>query len=177
MTLKLFTPAEIKQANEKELAKDILRTKSIKDALAKSTTELNDVSARFELALANQRVRWQQEEDEAKGKLAEIEQKIRAQESRVIPIEPNSEEVHNLYEQAKKLKAEAEEMIKDSEDVAVAFQDRLDALYEKEEEINIREQKIQVKEKAIAGQENMVKNLSKELDLKWKEYFKTINQK
>lgn len=174
--MKLFSASEVKQANEKELAKDILRTKSVKDALAKSTTELNDISARFELALANQRIRWQQEEDVARDKLALIEQKIREQESRIVPIEPNSEEVHNLYEQAKKLKAEAEGMIKDSEDVAIAFQDRLDALYEKEEEINIREQKIQIKEKAIAGQENMVKNLSKELDLKWKEYFKAINK-
>ncbi len=174
--MKLFSPSETKQANEQELFKIIIRTKATKDAFEKVTLELGSAEARFELALANQRVRWQQEEDEARAHLSIIQKMIAEQEKRLVPIEPTSEEVHTLYEQAVKLMAEAESKEKDSEQLAEALEERLDEVSDREESIRIKEQKIEIKEKAIAGQENMIKNLSKELDLKWKEYFKTINK-
>lgn len=130
--MKIFSPKETKDHKEEEIARDILRVQTVREALKKSQTELDDTNARFEIALANQRLRWTQEESEAIARISELNREIRDLEQRIlrfVPIESNGSKVDNLEE---------------------LLQDKLDEVSERESNLDFREKILIIREAAVA---------------------------
>ena len=88
--MKLLTPQEVKDRKQAEIARDITKTENIKKALEKSTNQLNDINAKFKLALAGQHMRWAKEEEEYIKRIEILKDEIKALEEEkrtIIPID------------------------------------------------------------------------------------------
>lgn len=170
--MKLLSQTEIKQRKDAEIVRDITRLKTTKEALAKSRAELDESNARFEIALANQRRRWIDEESEATKRLESIEKKIKEQELALIPIAEEREKAHNLFIDAEKVLSRADKMEEELEQSTLLLEEKLDAVSDFEEELKQREIKLQIKEEAVEERSKVVENLSKELTVKMTEFYK-----
>lgn len=138
MTLKILKAEEIKQANAAQLTRDLIRTKNTQDALNETQRRLDEAEAKFDVALANQRLRWAKEEEEATHRLdavrKEISQMERLKESLLIPIDEKQKKVDDLR-------------IKSEQTMALIMM-KIDDLSEREQDLNLREQKLIVRELA-----------------------------
>lgn len=175
--MKLMTPAEVKTSREAELKKDIMRTQGVKSALNKVNEQLTDTEARFEVALANQRVRWANEEVEATERLQKLLDEIKAKEierdNLLIPIEAKQKKTDDMYATADNLvreltdkKREAEQSKQESIDLQTILTARLDDISEREQNVGEREQKVQIREESARMERENIRKLSKELSSK-----------
>lgn len=136
--MQLFGPKQTKDAKDAEISRDILRTETVREALKRSQKELNDVNDRFEIALANQRVRWAAEELEFTTRITALRKELETM--KVIPI-VRTDTVDDTLE----------ELLKE----------KLDALSDKEIDLEEREQKILIKEEALKFEYEARKESSK----------------
>ena len=168
MGLKLYTAEEIKSSKATELARDVMRTSDIKKALDKARTELNNVNAQFEVALANQRVKWISEEEVALGKIRDLETELKVLERRkqqaLIPIDLYRQRVDNITKEANdKLKSATDKQIYVDE-LSEKLEEKLDEVSEKDQSLQKREENLFVKEKAVQMQEEGNKKMSQEIN-------------
>ena len=168
MALKLYTAEEIKSSKATELARDVMRTSDIKKALDKARTELNNVNAQFEVALANQRVKWISEEEVALGKIRDLETELKVLERRkqqaLIPIDLYQQRVDNINKEANdKLKSATDKQIYVDE-LSEKLEEKLDEVSEKDQSLQKREENLFVKEKAVQMQEEGNKKMSQEIN-------------
>ena len=168
MALKLYTAEEIKSSKATELARDVMRTSDIKKALDKARTELNNVNAQFEVALANQRVKWISEEEVALGKIRDLETELKVLERRkqqaLIPIDLYRQRVDNITKEANdKLKSATDKQIYVDE-LSEKLEEKLDEVSEKDQSLQKREENLFVKEKAVQMQEEGNKKMSQEIN-------------
>jgi len=166
--MKLFTSEEIKSSKATELARDVMRTSDIKKALDKARTELNNVNAQFEVALANQRVKWISEEEVALGKIRDLETELKVLERRkqqaLIPIDLYQQRVDNINKEANdKLKSATDKQIYVDE-LSEKLEEKLDEVSEKDQSLQKREENLFVKEKAVQMQEEGNKKMSQEIN-------------
>ena len=166
--MKLFTSEEIKSSKATELARDVMRTSDIKKALDKARTELNNVNAQFEVALANQRVKWISEEEIALGKIKVLEDELKVLERRkqqaLIPIDLYQQRVDNINKEANdKLKSATDKQIYVDE-LSEKLEEKLDEVSEKDQSLQKREENLFVKEKAVQMQEEGNKKMSQEIN-------------
>ena len=168
MALKLYTAEEIKSSKATELARDVMRTSDIKKALDKARTELNNVNAQFEVALANQRVKWISEEEVALGKIRDLETELKVLERRkqqaLIPIDLYQQRVDNINKEANdKLKSATDKQFYVDE-LSEKLEEKLDEVSEKDQSLQKREENLFVKEKAVQMQEEGNKKMSQEIN-------------
>ena len=168
MALKLYTAEEIKSSKATELARDVMRTSDIKKALDKARTELNNANAQFEVALANQRVKWISEEEVALGKIKVLETELKVLERRkqqaLIPIDLYRQRVDNITKEANdKLKSATDKQIYVDE-LSEKLEEKLDEVSEKDQSLQKREENLFVKEKAVQMQEEGNKKMSQEIN-------------
>ena len=168
MALKLYTAEEIKSSKATELARDVMRTSDIKKALDKARTELNNANAQFEVALANQRVKWISEEEVALGKIRDLETELKVLERRkqqaLIPIDLYQQRVDNINKEANdKLKSATDKQIYVDE-LSEKLEEKLDEVSEKDQSLQKREENLFVKEKAVQMQEEGNKKMSQEIN-------------
>ena len=168
MALKLYTAEEIKSSKATELARDVMRTSDIKKALDKARTELNNANAQFEVALANQRVKWISEEEVALGKIRDLETELKVLERRkqqaLIPIDLYRQRVDNITKEANdKLKSATDKQIYVDE-LSEKLEEKLDEVSEKDQSLQKREENLFVKEKAVQMQEEGNKKMSQEIN-------------
>ena len=168
MALKLYTAEEIKSSKATELARDVMRTSDIKKALDKARTELNNVNAQFEVALANQRVKWISEEEVALGKIRDLETELKVLERRkqqaLIPIDLYQQRVDNINKEANdKLKSATDKQIYVDE-LSEKLEEKLYEVSEKDQSLQKREENLFVKEKAVQMQEEGNKKMSQEIN-------------
>lgn len=166
--MKLFTSEEIKSSKATELARDVMRTSDIKKALDKARTELNNVNAQFEVALANQRVKWISEEEVALGKIRDLETELKVLERRkqqaLIPIDLYQQRVDNINKEANdKLKSATDKQFYVDE-LSEKLEEKLDEVSEKDQSLQKREENLFVKEKAVQMQEEGNKKMSQEIN-------------
>ena len=166
--MKLFTSEEIKSSKATELARDVMRTSDIKKALDKARTELNNVNAQFEVALANQRVKWISEEEIALGKIKVLEDELKVLERRkqqaLIPIDLYQQRVDNINKEANdKLKSATDKQFYVDE-LSEKLEEKLDEVSEKDQSLQKREENLFVKEKAVQMQEEGNKKMSQEIN-------------
>lgn len=175
--MKLMSPAEIKQASESERQKDILRTDTTKKALSSARDELNEVNAKFEVALANQRLRYANEEKEAVTRLDGIRAEIVSAELKLkelsFPIAKEREKAHDLFIQAETTAKDLQKKLKEADDLRVKNEEMSEVLSRRLDEVSDRETKvvhlekdIQAKLLSLQEEKVMIKNLSKELSIK-----------
>lgn len=175
--MKLLSTKEIQDKKAAELSKDISRTESVKKALETATNELNETNARFNLALANQRVRWTQEEKEALDQVALVTEEIKVLEIKkkelCIPIEEREKKSYALFTEAEKVLAEAHSKFKEAERLqqenertTELLQEKLDGVYETESSLEEREKKVYIRELAIEEERDSIRKLSQELSIK-----------
>ena len=168
MALKLYSAEEIKSTKATELARDIFRTQDIKKALDKARTELNNANASFEVALANQRVKWISEEEVALGKIRDLETELKVLERRkqqaLIPIDLYRQRVDNITKEANdKLKSATDKQFYVDE-LSEKLEEKLDEVSEKDQSLQKREENLFVKEKAVQMQEEGNKKMSQEIN-------------
>jgi len=152
--MKFLTPKEVKDNREEAITKGILRLRALRDAIKEAEKEYNNTDARFEVALANQKLRWANEEKDAVERIEALKREIKnfsEEKARLlIPIDQKREEAHTILKQAEEKRDEADALL----DV---LHKRLDEVSDKEYELSMREQRIEIKEKALEGQANMIK--------------------
>lgn len=177
MVMKLMTPTEVKTSREAELKKDIMRTQGVKSALNKVNEQLTDTEARFEVALANQRVRWTKEEVEASDRLmkvlAEIKEKEVERDNLLIPIEAKRKMADDMFKNADKVLAELtdkEHTLNQRDEYLAQIEEqlntKLDEYSEKEQELSDREQRVVIREESAKMERENIRKLSKELSVK-----------
>lgn len=175
--MKLLSPKEVTDKKQAELVKDITRTKEVKTELEKKTSELAQVNAQFDVALAGQRMRWASEETEALHRLDAIKHEVEVLEKRKIellsPIEEREKKSYDLLNAAESTFTEAQKKMQavetigeENERTAELLEDKLDGVYEKETELEEREKKVTVRELAVEEERALIKQLSSELSIK-----------
>lgn len=175
--MKLLTPTEIKASKESELARDIARTSTVKDALATATKALNDSNDTFELALAHQQKRWAKEEGEALKRLNDLNYEIEQAQEKLkalrVPIDTEKEIAHNLFieaetvlQDAKKTQNEAHALKSRNEETEELLADKLDEFSEHETDLEFREKNVLIREEAAEAEREQIRELSKELSIK-----------
>lgn len=175
--MKLLTPKEVADRKQAETAKDIIRTKEVKETLESLTKDLNETEARFNVALANQRIRWVKEEEGYLERLSSLKKEIDVLEKQkkeaCIPIEERERKSYDLLNAAESAFKEslekgkkADERMNEVEQMADMLQKKLDDVYEKETELEEREKKVLVRELAVEDERKMISHLSAELSTK-----------
>lgn len=179
--LKLYSAEEIKTSKASELARDIMRTADIKKALDKARTELNDTNDSFEIALANQRVKWLGEQEKATLEIGhlihEVEVLKKQREQLLIPIDLDRKRVDNIIIEANNLMSKALDKQKDNDDISEKLQDRLDEVSEKEQSLQTREEHLFAREKGCTNQEEIIKKNSQALTDRMQSFLTEMEQK
>lgn len=162
--MQLLSVKELSNKREFERLKDIERTKLTKEQLNFVTKSLEDAEAKFNLALANQHIRWKQAEEEAIKRIEELNKEIKELEvkktSILVPIEEREKKSYDLLIEAEKTFNEALEKQKYNDEITILLEEKLDSLHELETSLEEREKVLQVKEKANEDQRLIIKNLS-----------------
>ena len=162
--MQLLSVKELSNKRESESLKDIERTKLTKEQLNFVTKSLEDAEAKFNLALANQHIRWKQEEEEAVKRIEELNKEIKELEvkktSILVPIEEREKKSYDLLIEAEKTFNEALGKQKYNDEITILLEEKLDSLHELETSLEEREKVLQVKEKANEDQRLIIKNLS-----------------
>jgi len=177
VNMKILSASEIKQATESERVKEIARTESTRTALAKVQSQLDEAEAKFEVALANQRSRWANEEEVATRKVLTLAKEIQDLEEKkrlaLFPIEQEKEKAHNLFIQAEAVIADAKLSAKEAEkhrlhhqELSDILQSKLDDLSDKENEVEEREKAVSLREQSLLIERETIKKLSEELSIK-----------
>ncbi len=165
--MNLLSPKEITDRKQAELQRDIARTESTKDALDKATRKLNETNARFDLMLANQRVRWAKEEEEAMKRQIELRKEIKLLEERrdflLVPMDERDQKSYDLRIEAEKILAEAVSKKEESEELCEKFESKLDDIHEMETDLETRTQKLLVREQANESERQMIISLNKKI--------------
>lgn len=175
--MKILSPSEVKQANEAERVRDITRTESTKTALTKVQQQLDEVEAKFELALSNQRIRWSKEEEEATTKVLKLTEEVKKLEEQkrlaLIPIENEKQLAHNLFIQAEAIISDAKSSAKEAEQqrlnhqkLSDTLQERLDELTDREVDVARRENELILREHSLQLERENIIKLSQELSIK-----------
>jgi hypothetical protein len=175
--MKILSASEIKQASESERVKDITRTETTKKALAEVQRQLDESEAKFEVALANQRSRWANEEETATRKVLSLAEEIKNLEEKkrlaLIPIEREKEIAHNLFiqaestlQEAKETAKKAEESLQHNQELEVILQEKIDGLSERENKLDYRDRNLVLREEAAIAEREQIKKLSQELSIK-----------
>lgn len=179
--MKVFTPKEIQETKGQQTAKDIARIQTVREALSKAQTELNTNDAAFNLALANQRVRWTREEEEATNKIALLKMEVKDLEEKkkvlLSPIEKIKEEATLMVQEAQKSLDDVHIKEEEVQKMSEALSDKIDENSEWSEVLSQREEQIVIKEKNILEQDTMIKQLSSALSTKWNEFFEANAKK
>lgn len=165
--MKLLTPKEINDRKQAEVQRDIVRTEATKEALEAVTRKLNEGNARFDLMLANQRVRWAKEEEAAMNRQQELRKETKALEEKraflLVPMEERDRVSYDLCIEAEKVLAEAETKREEAEELCDSFEGKLDDLHEKETDLEEREQHILIREQANEAERQMIISLNKNI--------------
>lgn len=168
--MKLLSVKELSEKRESERLKDIERTRLVKEQLNSVTKSLEEAEAKFNLALANQHIRWKQAEEEAIKRIEDLNKEIKElelkKESILVPIEEREKKSYDLITEAEKTFNKALEKQKYNDEITVLLEEKLDSLHEFEINLEEREKTLQVKEKANEEQRLIIKNLSDSLSNK-----------
>lgn len=175
--MKILTATEIKTASESEKTKDIVRLETTRKALSDAQKKLDEAEAKFDVALANQRIRWATEEEEAVKKLGLLLVEINALELRreqaIIPIDDEKKKAHDLFIQAETVLAdargtatEADKRQQHNQELSDILQTRLDGLSEREVKLDYREKNLAIREESAIAEREQIKKLSQELSIK-----------
>lgn len=173
--MKVLDPKQIKQGKELENQRDASRTEDTRKALSSVQSKLDDAEARFDVALKNQRVRWESEEKEATDKIFSLQTEVRSLEierkSLLIPIDAEADRAHNLLKEAEKALSDAEKTKSDNEAVSELLQEKLDDVSSRELDAKDEETRLDTRDKLVKDHELKVSALSKDLSAKWEEFF------
>lgn len=175
--MKLLSPKEVTDRKQAEVIKNVARTELVQEALNSKIKELEEAEARFNLALAGQRIRWSQEEEAALQKINELRGEIVALEKKkkelLVPIEEREKKSYALFIEAEKALDVARQNVQDTEKlkteqelVADTLQDRLDNVSLREADLDLREKKLVVRELAVEEERGNIRKLSSELSIK-----------
>lgn len=179
--MKLLKAEEVKTANQQQITKDTLRTLASKKALKEVSSELDEANAKFELALANQHVRWAKEEEEALLTIQKLENEVKKLEVKkaqaLIPIDIIKQNAYDLLKGAEKVMVEARSKDNEAELRLESLTDRLDEVGERETKVESLEQYIYIRQKNLILQEEGQKKLRETLQEKWSEYFAEVEKK
>ncbi len=86
MVLKLLSIQEAKDARTQEVTRDVARTASIKEAKNIATKELNDVQARFNMVMSQQRAQYLAQEEEHMKKIGDLDKEIREKNDQLASL-------------------------------------------------------------------------------------------
>ncbi len=175
--MKLLSVKEVTDKKQAELQKEIVRGKETKEYLEKLTRDLAETEARFNMVLANQRIRYAQEEEEHLKKMDGLRAEIKILEDKKkeieVPMEKREKKSYDLLNAAEKTFDEALEKTRKAderkaevEETASLLQIRLDDVSDRETDVLEREQKVQIREEAVNAEREMISKLSSELSIK-----------
>lgn len=181
LLIKLFSAEEVKTSKATELARDVVRTADIKKALDVARTELNDANSSFEIALADQRVKWLSEEEKAIAKIRDLSLELTTLQKQkaelLIPIDSDRKKVDNMIKEAKDIMSEAIHKQSYADELSEKLQDRLDEVSETQQSLQAREEHLFVKEKGIESQEVITKQNAQALSEQLQSWLVTTTSK
>lgn len=178
--MKLLSTNEVKDRKQAEITRDIARTTETKEALQTVTDQLNITNAKFNVALAQQRVMWANEEKKCMERIGGLTEEIRQLEIKkkeaLIPIEEREKKAYALFTEAEKVfndavqkEGDAIDRENEANDQIEMLQEKLDTLSEREQDVVLREQKVLIREKAVEDERIMIKDMSADLSIKLKD--------
>jgi hypothetical protein len=173
--VKVLTPTELRSNKESQTQREIIRTKNVRDALAKEEAKLDATRAAADVALASLSLRHAEEEVKGQTRIDALNKEIKDLEDKkavlLIPIHIDEERARIKLEDAEKALSEAKELQQRNEETAEILANKLDDVSEREQDCTTKEQKLAGREQNLKVQETSVSTLSRELSAKWAEYF------
>lgn len=179
--MKILEPKQIGQGKAQELTRDSTRLNTVRESLKSEQSKLDDIEGRFEVALANQRIRWANEEkdylDRIEPLLGEIKALKAERDRLLVPIEIEVVRAHNLTREAETALADATRQSEENYQRADILQERLDDVSERELTVKNKEQKYDTQQLMLDNKQQKVDSLATELNAKWQEFFSQSDSK
>lgn len=176
--MKILSQTELKKVKDTEVSRTILRVETTRKALETAQGQLEQTETEFNIALKNQHLRWANDESEANKQIDILNGEIKALEEKrqtlLIPIGKIEDLANNKLNEATQRLKEAEEKKNYVDGLTELLEQRLTDVGDRSDYLDERESKIVKKELEQSERTTMINKLSKELDTKWKEYFKKI---
>lgn len=175
--MKLLSQEDTKSLKQSELARDSIRTESVRKALLDAQTRLDETEAKFDLALAKQQGYMADEEQKHLIRLEALKKEVKDLEERQkaahFPIAAAERKAYDNLEKSKKTLLESELQKKKNEEIEEKLTEKLDSLSERDEELDRRELKVEKMEVAANDQKIHLQFLTESLSQKWSEFYKT----
>lgn len=151
--MKLLSQKEVQDRKQAEITRDIGRTQEVKEVLETVTKQLEEANAKFNVVMANQRIRWALEEEEHIKKILSLKKELALLESRKQDVPYEIDEVKSYDKDT------------EADEIADLLQDKLDDVSEREQSLDEREQLLFIREKACREERDMIARISKELSI------------
>lgn len=165
--MKILEPKQVSQGKALELTRDSAKLTTVREALKSEQSRLDDVEARFDIALSNQRVRWANEEKEATERISALLDHIRDLEQQrnrlLVPIDIERQRAHTLLKDAETALLDANKAKDENECAAETLQKRLDDVSERELLSKDREQRLDTREMLVKSKEERASSMWAEI--------------
>lgn len=172
--MKLLTPSEIKEAKERETARDVSRYHEVKSELKKTESALAKAGADFSALLASQQKAWALEEqahrEDVRAREKEIEELEQRRSRLLVPIDLERHIAENELKEAHETLTRTKEKEEQVDQLHELFETRLDELEEREHLVAVREWKANDRDKVLHTRNTVTEEASRTLTKKLEDF-------
>lgn len=163
--MKLFTPTEVINSKENQLAAVHSRTISLDKELTRKRNELEKLNLQFEITLTKQRESFDKEKNEnytlINSLKAEIKDLLKKRELELVPLSEKWKEVEKADKLLRKKQSIAIQQIEEFNDKLELLEDNLTLVAERENAVTTIEQKQQIAQEGINEQKELISKKQK----------------
>lgn len=172
--MRLLSPSQNKDLKEQQNIRELLRAQETEKAAKKARLALANSQADFSDALAKQRVKWAEEEEEHTKRTAEMQTEINRLEAKrlnaLIPVKIIEQSAEERLHEAEEFMEKLREREVYAEDLAEKLQDRLDETGQKDQDLKRKEQDLIAREHGVSHQTKLTAQSSLDLSIKMAEF-------
>lgn len=143
--MKLLNPLQLKQNKDAEIAREILRTKDVREANEQVRKELAKSQIDFNDTLAKNRTKWAQEEKEHTERVREMTGEIEKLEEKkaqaLIPVKMYEEQAKQLIKTLEERSVMLAQKEQFNDDLTERLHNKLDEVGQREQDVTLRERK------------------------------------
>lgn len=158
--MKLLPTFVVKEKQQEEVARKILRTQEVNKLAQDADINLARAQADFSTMMAQNRAKWALEEEEHAERIKGISQEVEALENRkreaLIPIQLYKEEADKLMISAQDYLKQAKEKDEQNEFLQEKLEEKLTDISDRETIVIIGEQSLEIAKKGMETQQSQV---------------------
>ncbi len=158
--MKLLPTFVLKDKQQEELTRKIIRTQEINALLKDAESNLARAQEDFNTTLAQNRAKWALEEEEHSKRVLDMEQEIKTLETRkqqaLTPLQIYKDEADRLLLEAQDIVTKAKEKDEQSDYLQEKLEERLSEVADREQRVAFEEQRQQIARQGIDEQQKLM---------------------